>query len=185
MIMITIGTYSAESAQALSAYTFFKCTCFQDWMYTIERERERERLGQVFKDDLKEVTKIGWRTETGSWFHLFGTLNQAVLFMMNYVLLWNTSWAHFKMVATRTESPICAPSQCCPYNSYNVGLIACRWPFLVFWTKVIERFLFLGPSAPCDQLRKSLALRVQMVSRAPQHFRSSKTQATCDSCFAR
>ena len=31
----------------------------------------------------------------------------------------------------------------------------------------------------------SLALCPQVVSQAPQHFRSSKKQATCQSCFAR
>ena len=30
---------------------------------------------------------------------------------------------------------------------------------------------------------RSLALRQQVVSQAPQHFRSSETQTTCDSCF--
>ena len=27
---------------------------------------------KVFKDDLKELTEVEWRTETGSWFQITG-----------------------------------------------------------------------------------------------------------------
>ena len=37
----------------------------------------------------------------------------------------------------------------------------------------------------CCTGKGSLALCPQVVTQAPQHFRSSETQASCDGCFAR
>ena len=44
-------------------------------------------------------------------------------------------------------------------------------------------FLFLHLS-PWISVAMSWALSIYVVSQAPQHFRSSETQATCDGCFA-
>ena len=55
------------------------------------------------------------------------------------------------------------------------------WPFLVLSGKIIKCLLFPHLLQAINGV-VSLALCPQVV--APQHFRSSETQATCDGCFA-
>ena len=73
--------------------------------------------------------------------------------------------------------------QCCLWNSSNVGLNACRWPFLVPLKKdrwVLPLNLRFSPQSRrsmvwwCDVL---WLCAQQVVSQAPQHFRSSETQS--------
>ena len=37
-----------------------------------ETEKKVFKKRQVFKEDLKELTEVEWRTETGSWFQITG-----------------------------------------------------------------------------------------------------------------
>ena len=37
-----------------------------------ETEEKFFLKGKVFKEDLKELTEVKWRTETGSWFQITG-----------------------------------------------------------------------------------------------------------------
>ena len=39
-----------------------------------ETEEKIFKKRKVFKEDLKELTEVEWRTETGSWFHGQGIL---------------------------------------------------------------------------------------------------------------
>ena len=37
-----------------------------------ETEEKVFKKRKVFREDLKELTEVEWRTETGSWFHITG-----------------------------------------------------------------------------------------------------------------
>ena len=90
----------------------------------------------------------------------------------------------FKMVSMYSGTPICAPlyfldvPPMLPSTQFQYSS-DWLWPFSV---------LLLTPSTFHDSLLRaiddamSLAVRSQVVSQAPQHFRSS--QSTCDGCFA-
>ena len=74
--------------------------------------------------------------------------------------------------------------QRCLWNGSNVRLID-DGPLSSF-----QKLSFSASSFHASLLQAidgvmSLALCPQVVSQAPQHFRSSETQATCDGCFAR
>ena len=83
----------------------------------------------------------------------------------------------------RSEKPTCAPprlsemSPTFPFKQFSVRLVALSRPFK-------EDRLALSPSTPLafhaiDSVM-SWALCPQTMSQAPQHLRSSETQATCD-----
>ena len=72
---------------APSTYTFLKCTFFDNKEISVhtmpaynhfrisgqwDRRKGFEKQ-KVFKEDLKELTEVEWRTETGSWFQITGT----------------------------------------------------------------------------------------------------------------
>ena len=88
----------------------------------------------------------------------------------------------------RSEKPTCAPprisemSPTLPFKQFSVRLVALSRPFK-------EDRLALSPSTPLafhaiDSVM-SWALCPQTMSQAPQHLRSSETQATCDSYCTR
>ena len=63
-------------------------------------------------------------------------------------------------------------------------MIAWRWSLAVPSRKIVECFLFLSLLQAIDGVM-SWDLCPRVVSQAPQHFRSSVTQAICDGCFTR
>ena len=48
-----------------------------------ETEKKSFEKRKVFKEDLKELTEVEWRTETGSWFH-----GQGILLLLPSTSLW-------------------------------------------------------------------------------------------------
>ena len=83
------------------------------------------------------------------------------------------------MVSMRSKKPICAR----PYLSDVCPTLSLKW----FQCSSVWRWLSLVLSClspPSDRCVMSLALCPQVVSQAPQHFRSEKL-ATCEGCFAR
>ena len=91
----------------------------------------------------------------------------------------------FKVISMGSESPYTLHSisqkfpQHCLWNSSNVHLIMMALSFLS--GKIIKCLLFPHLIQAINGV-VSLALCPQVV--APQHFRSSEIQATCDGCFA-
>ena len=59
-----------------------------------------------------------------------------------------------------------------PFSSFKKEFSSSASPFHACLRQALDGVMFL-------------ALCPQVVSQAPQHFRSSETQATCDGCFAR
>ena len=97
----------------------------------------------------------------------------------------------FKMVSIHSETPIIMrfiPSlkfpQRCLWNSSNVHLIDDD-PLSSFQGRSPSTSSFHASLLQVIDGVMSLALCQQVVSQAPQHFRSSDKQATCDGCFAR
>ena len=69
----------------------------------------------------------------------------------------------------------------CLWNSCNVRLTAWRWPVLDHFKEDRLALRILASLLQAiDHVISLAALRPQAVSQAPQHFRSSETQATCE-----
>ena len=76
--------------------------------------------------------------------------------------------------------------QCCISKSSNVGLMMFdNGPFSSSQGRSLSASLFYASPLQAITCVMSLALCPQVVSQAPQHFRSSETQAACEGCFAR
>ena len=74
--------------------------------------------------------------------------------------------------------------RCCLLSSFNVHLmISLSHPSKE--KRLPSASTFYAPLLQVISGVISLVLCLQAVSQAPQHFRSSETQATCDGCFAR
>jgi len=100
------------------------------------------------------------------------------------------SSVQFKMAPMRSEKPTCAPlrpsevSPALPLKYSNVRLIDDD-PFSSFQGRLASTSSFHAPLLQVIDGVMSLALCPQVVSQAPQHFRSSEKKATCEGCFAR
>ena len=99
------------------------------------------------------------------------------------------SSVQLKMVSKRSEKPIYAPSRLRSFpdvvfkNSSNVGLID-DGPLSSFQGRSSSASSFHVSLLQVIDIVMNLALCPQVVSQAPQHFRSPETQATCDGWFA-
>ena len=88
------------------------------------------------------------------------------------------------MVSVHLEKPFSQKfPQRCLSNSSNVRLIV-DGPLLSFQGRSSSASSFNASLLQVISGVMSLALCPQVVSQASQHLRSSKKQATCDSCFA-
>ena len=92
----------------------------------------------------------------------------------------------------RSEKPICSlprlseVSPTLPLKQFQFKSSSdWRCPFLILSKKSIERFLFPRLSPPGDRWCHALRCVLEGTSQAPQHFRSSQTQTTCDDCLFR
>ena len=95
------------------------------------------------------------------------------------------------MVSVRWEKPICASPRLSEV-SLTLPLKRCQYSSMIKDGLVSS---FEGRSSSASSFHASLpqaidgvmslALCPQVVSQAPQHFRSSEKQATCGGCFAR
>ena len=99
------------------------------------------------------------------------------------------SSVHSKMVSMRSGKSICAPPRLSKVSpKLPLKQFQCssdwRWPSLVLSRKFVYRFRFPRHSPPGDRKRDVLGFVPAGLSQAPQHFRSSDTQATWDGCFA-
>ena len=96
----------------------------------------------------------------------------------------------FKMVCMRLEKPICAPPRLSEVSSMSpLKRFQCSFiddgPLSSFQGRSSSASSFHASLLQAVDGVMSLALYPQVVSQAPQHFRSSKKQATCEGCFAR
>ena len=96
----------------------------------------------------------------------------------------------FKMVSMRSERPICAPPRLSevpptmPLKRFNIRLID-DGLLSSFQRRSSSASPFHGSLLQAIDGVMSLALCLQVVSQASQHFRSFEKQATCEGCFAR
>ena len=94
------------------------------------------------------------------------------------------------MVFMRSEKPICASTR---LSDVSPKLLLKRFQCLSDYDGPLPSFQGRSSSASSFNASllqavdgiKSLALCLQVVSQASQHFRSSEKQATCEGCFAR
>ena len=99
-----------------------------------------------------------------------------------------SSSVQFRMASVRLVKPICTPPhlpdvfRTLPLKQLPLTFVG--WPFLVHSRKIVECFLFYGSLLRAIDGMMSLVLCPLLESRASHLFRSSETQATCDSCFA-
>ena len=94
--------------------------------------------------------------------------------------------SNFKLIHLRSEKPICAQlrlsevSPTLPLKQFHRSS-DWRWTFLILFRKFVEPSSFHASLLQAIDGVMSLALCPQVPSPDPQHFRSSETQATCDS----
>ena len=95
------------------------------------------------------------------------------------------------MISMRSEKPICAPLRLSEvFPTLPLKRFQCQFVWLTIALSVSS---FQGRSSSASSVHasllqvidgvRSLALCPQVVFHAPQHFRSSETQATSESCF--
>ena len=86
----------------------------------------------------------------------------------------------------RSEKPICAPPRLSDVSPTSpLKWFQCSRPFSSFQGRSSRAMSFYASLLQAIDGVMSLALCPHVVSEARQYFRSSKTQATCDGCFAR
>ena len=73
--------------------------------------------------------------------------------------------------------------QCCLWNSYNARLIVGGPVYSPFKEDRRALSLFASNSSRRSMVWRPWLLCPQVVSQAPQHFKSSETQVTCADCF--
>ena len=101
------------------------------------------------------------------------------------------------MVSVRSEKPICVPPRLSKFSptllsdnlsddeTVPVARLIDYGPLSSFQGRSFSASSFHASLLQVIDGVMSLALCPQVVSQAPQHFRSSETQATCEGCFAR
>ena len=93
---------------------------------------------------------------------------------------WKPLLVQFIMVFMRSEKPRCTSpslsvvSSTLPLKQFQRSS-DWQWPFLILSRKIVKHFLFLYPIFQAISGVMSLGLCLQIVSQAPQHFRSSLT----------
>ena len=141
------------------------------------------RFSCFFKLFLRYWRKITW--DESSKFHFRRFLQYLKRLYCSFV-----SSVQFQMVSMRSQQTMCAPpgglSKVSPASPLKRFQSSSDWrcPSLVLSRKIIYAPSFHASLLLAIDGVMSLALCPRVVSQVPQHFRSSETQTSRDSCFA-
>ena len=133
-------------------------------------------------------THESWRKEWWLWNDILCDqhTSRRIFFVGIFIKLLSSVQA----VCMCSEMPMCAPprlSEVSPTFLWNSSSVCPTddGPLSSFQRTSSSAFSFNASLLQVIDSVMSLALCPRLVSEAPQHFRSSETQATCQGCFAR